>query len=510
MDFLSDIFVTNLTIFFIAFLLLIGVLTAKFSTRSGLPSLVLFIILGMILSKFYYYDNAYLTQLFGTIALIVILFEGGMQTKWSNMRPVIVPSVSLATMGVVLTAVFVGVAAKYILDVSWLEGMLFGSIVGSTDAAATFSVLASKPISKKMTSLLEAESGLNDPMAIFLTISMVQLIQIQEINLFKQVFSFVWQMGFGLFIGLLVGKIAIWSINRINLDSSGLYPVFALSFAVLSFSVSALLNGSGLLAVYVTAVLIGNADINYGLSINRFNEGFVWIMHILMFVLLGLLVFPERLLNIAWQAMIICLILMFVARPVAVFLTTIFMKFTVQEKLLMSWAGLKGAVPIVLATYPLLAGMPNGQLFFEAVFFVVLTSTLIQGATITTVAGWLGLAKDPKPVSPHSLELVSLEKTNKRIIQVRLDGNTLLAGKRLSKLNLPSECLISVIIRGNRVITPRGSTTLEVGDILYVLTHKKNQEEIMARLTKKTSEEHTKNKTTQESEAIIHNERTSD
>lgn len=482
MEFLSDIFITNLIILFIASLLFIGVLSAKFSTRLGLPSLVFFILLGMILSKFYYYDNAYLTQLFGIIALIIILFEGGMQTKWSNMRPVVVPSISLATLGVVLTAVVVGVAAKYTLDVTWLEGMLFGAIVGSTDAAAVFAVLANKPIRKKLTSMLEAESGLNDPMAIFLTISLIQLIQIQEASAIKFAFSFIWQMGFGLFIGLLVGKIAVWSLNKINLDSSGLYPVFALSFAILAFSIPALLNASGLLAVYVTAVLIGNADVNYRLSIVRFNEGFAWIMQLLMFVLLGLLVFPEELISIAWPALILSLVLMFVARPIAVFLSTIFMKFTVQERVLLSWAGLRGAVPIVLATYPLLAGMPNSQLFFDVVFFVVLTSALIQGATISPVAGWLGLTKDPQPVPSHSLELVSLEKTNKRIVQVRLKENSALDGKKILNLDLPKDSLIACIIRGDRVITPRGNTTLSSGDILYVLTDKRSHEKMMDKL----------------------------
>ena len=482
MEFLSEIYKTNLIILFIASLLFIGVLIAKFSTRLGLPTLVFFIILGMILSKFYYFDNAYLTQLFGIIALIIILFEGGMQTKWSNMQPVIVPSISLSTLGVVLTAVVVGVAAKYALNVTWLEGMLFGAIVGSTDAAAVFAVLANKPIRKKLKSLLEAESGMNDPMAMILTLSIIQLIQIQEISPIKFALSFIWQMGFGLLAGLLIGKFAVWSINKINLDSSGLYPVFALSFAIFAFSIPALLSASGLLAVYVTAVLIGNADVNYRLSIQHFHEGFAWVAHLLMFVLLGLLVFPAGLISITWQGLILSFILMFVARPISVFLCTIYMKFTLKEKTLVSLAGLKGAVPIVLATFPLLAGLPNSQLFFDVVFFVVLTSTLIQGAAISPVAGWLGLTKDPQPVPPHSLELVSLEKTNKRIVQVRLEDKSILEGKMLSELDLPKDSLIACIIRDDRVITPRGSTTLACGDLLYVLTDKRSRDELIEKL----------------------------
>ncbi len=472
-------FTTDNSIFLFAILLVVGVITTKFSSRFGLPSLVLFIAVGMVLSHFVYFDNAFLTQLFGILALIVILFEGGLQTKWTDVRKVAVPSLSLATLGVVLTTVMVGVFAKYILGVSWLEGFLFGAIVGSTDAAAVFAVLGSKNIKRRLTSTLEAESGTNDPMAVFLTISLIQLIQAPESNnAFTLFIGFVWQMGLGLLMGLVMGRLAVWSINRVNLDSSGLYPVFALAFAIFTYSSTALLYGSGLLAVYVMALWMGNSDLTYRHSIFRFNEGFAWMMQILMFIILGLLVFPAELIHVTWQGIALSVLLMFVARPIGVFVSTSFMKFSAKEKIFISWAGLRGAVPIVLATYPLIAGLENGQMFFDVVFFVVLISALVQGSTISPLANKLGLSGGDKVNVPHSLELVSMGKTNSEIIEVHIEAEAHVVGKELRMLLLPEDTLVTAVIRGERLITPRGSTKLCAGDILYVLISKSQRERV--------------------------------
>jgi cell volume regulation protein A len=429
----------------------------------------------MVLSQYIYYDNAYITQLFGILALIVILFEGGMQTEWRNVKPVIKPSLSLATLGVVLTTVIIGICAKYILNVTWLEGMLFGAIVGSTDAAAVFAVLGSKNVKKRLSSTLEAESGTNDPMAVFLTISIIELIQVDYFGVLALVGSFVMQMGLGLIFGLIIGKLTIWGINKINLDSSGLYPVLALACAIITYSATALLGGSGLLAVYVMALLLGNSDITYRHSIFRFNEGFAWMMQILMFILLGLLVFPVELLEIKWQGIALAFMLMFVARPIGVLISTMFTRFTFKEKVLISWAGLRGAVPIVLATYPLIAGIPNAQLFFDVVFFVVLSSALIQGATISPLAKKLGLADDEKKVAPHSLELVSMGKTNTEIIEITINQNSIVVNKEIRHIDLPEDILITAIMRGDQIVTPRGNTLVYPDDTLYVITpkHKK-------------------------------------
>ncbi len=472
-------FTTDNSIFLFAILLVVGVITTKFSSRFGLPSLVLFIVVGMALSHFVFFDNAFVTQLFGILALIVILFEGGLQTKWTDVRKVAAPSLSLATLGVLLTTVVVGVFAKYILGVTWLEGFLFGAIVGSTDAAAVFAVLGNKNIKRRLTSVLEAESGTNDPMAVFLTISLIQLIQAPEANnLFTLIIGFLWQMGLGLLMGLIMGKLAVWSINRVNLDSSGLYPVLALAFAIFTYSSTALMYGSGLLAVYVMALWMGNSDLTYRHSIFRFNEGFAWMMQILMFIILGLLVFPAELFGITWQGIALSVILMFIARPIGVFISTSFMKFTVKEKIFISWAGLRGAVPIVLATYPLIAGLENGQLFFDVVFFVVLLSALVQGASITPLANKLGLSGGDKVSVPHSLELVSMGKTNSEIIEVHIKAEANVVGKELKYLFLPEDTLITAVIRGDKLITPRGSTKLCAGDILYVLISKPHRERV--------------------------------
>ncbi|WP_228409583.1 potassium/proton antiporter [Radiobacillus deserti] len=468
----------NHSFLLVSILLIVGVLTTKFSSRLGLPSLVFYIMVGMILSNFIYYDNALLTQLFGILALVVILFEGGMQSNWGHIKKVIKPSLALATVGVLLTTFVIGVLAKYILDVTWLEGLLFGAIVGSTDAAAVFAVIGNKNIKKRLRSTLEAESGTNDPMAVFLTVSLISLIQSPELNIFGITIRFLWQMGFGLVAGILMGKLTVWSINKINLDSSGLYPILSLGFAILTYSLTSLLEGSGFLAVYVMALLVGNSDLTYRHSIFRFNEGFAWMMQILMFILLGLLVFPNQLLDIFWQGVVLSILLILVARPIGVFLSTVKMGFTIQDKVFLSISGLKGAVPIVLATYPMIAGLNNSQLLFNVVFFVVFTSALVQGAAISPLADYLGLSRKEKVSSPHTLELVSIGKSSSEISEIVIKEHSVVLNKTLSEIKLPDDVLISAVIRGENVVTPTGTTMLQEGDIVYVLAPKSKRKQV--------------------------------
>ncbi|WP_168122352.1 potassium/proton antiporter [Paenibacillus sp. HB172176] len=482
-------FTVDSSILLFSTLLIIGVITTKFSSRLGVPSLVFFIAVGMVLSRFIYFDSAYLTQLFGVLALIVILFEGGLQTKWSNVRKVIAPSATLATVGVFLTTVIIGAFAKYILDLTWLEGMLFGAIVGSTDAAAIFAVLGNKNIRPKLTATLEAESGTNDPMAIFLTISLIELIQNPDASFLTLILGFVWQMGLGLVMGLLLGKLSVWVINKINLDSSGLYPVLSMALAILTYSGTAMLHGSGLLAVYVMAVLVGNSDLTYRHSIFRFNEGFAWMMQISMFILLGLLVFPDQLLTVIWQGLGLSVLLMFVARPIGVLASLIFMKFNVKEMTFLSWAGLRGAVPIVLATYPMIAGIEHSQRIFNVVFFVVLTSALIQGSTISYLAGKLGLLGGKKAAVPHTLELVSIGKTHSEIIEIDVEEQSSVEGKEIRNANLPEEALVTAIVRNEKIITPKGRTRIQSDDILYVLLPKALREQVKGMFVRKEGTE---------------------
>ncbi|MCJ8013975.1 potassium/proton antiporter [Paenibacillus sp. KQZ6P-2] len=473
----------NSLVLLMAGLLLVGVLTTKFSSKFGMPALVLFIVVGMVLNHFIYFDNAFITQIVGILALIVILFEGGMQTKFEDIKPVIGPALSLATVGVLLTTFVVGVVAKYVLDVSWTEGFLFGAIVGSTDAAAVFSVLGGKNIKKRLTSTLEAESGSNDPMAMFLTISLIELFEHPDTSVVKLILSFVWEMGIGLILGLLIGRLAVYVINKINFDSSGLYPVMALGFAVLSYSGTSIIGASGLLAVYVTAIVMGNSELSYGRSIKHFNQGFGWMMQIVMFVLLGLLVFPSELLAIVGPGLLLSLILMLLARPIGVFISTLGMKFSFREKILLSWAGLRGAVPIVLATYPLIAHMEHGRLFFNVVFFVVLTSAIIQGATISPLAEKMGLAGDIKPSNPSLLELTALNKTKSEINHIEVNTSMAIAGREIAELNLPEGILFTAIIRNEQIIAPHGNTKIEAGDTLYMLSPKAKRQQLKAILT---------------------------
>lgn len=474
-----------------ALLLIIGVLTTKFSSRLGVPALILFILVGMIAGSdgfgFIYFSNPEMAQLIGMFALIIILFEGGLQTKWSTVRSVITPSLSLATIGVILTTVIVAIAAKLILDVTWLEGFLFGAIVGSTDAAAVFTVLKGQNIRSRLSATLEAESGSNDPMAMFLTISIIELMLTDNPSYLLLIGSFFWQMGIGLVVGLLFGKVTTFAINRINLDSSGLYPVFALAFAILTYSVTDMIGASGLLAVYVAAMMIGNNDLTYRQSIFKFNEGFAWMAQILMFTILGLLVFPSHVftMDIMVKGFLLSLTLVFIARPVAVFASTIKMGFDIKEKIFLSWAGLRGAVPIVLATFPMIAGIANSQLFFNVVFFVVLTSALVQGSTITNLAEKLKLTGPKKTDPPHSLELVSIGKANAEIVEFEVNEESKVTNKTLAEIDFPNDVLINAIIRSNELITPVGETKIKVGDVLFILVSRESKPKLKKLLTEK-------------------------
>ncbi|ASN05072.1 potassium/proton antiporter [Virgibacillus necropolis] len=496
---IHEILESNQFIFLVALLLIVSVLVTKFSTRLGVPSLVLFIGVGMLVGSdglnFIYFDNAKIAQLIGVLALIIILFEGGLQTKWSTIKPVLPSATILATIGVLVTSLVVGVAAKYILDLSWLEGILVGSIVGSTDAAAVFSVLKGKNIKGNVKSTLEAESGSNDPMAMFLTLSVIQLITQEQSGIWMLIGTFFWQMGLGLVLGLIIGKVGSISINRINLDSSGLYPLFGIAFAFLTYSITSLVGASGLLAVYITALVIGNLDLTYRHSILRFNEGFAWMAQILMFVILGLFVFPTELFtftNIV-NGLLISVILIFVARPIAVFLNLIKSPYHFKEKLFLSWAGLRGAVPIVLAIFPMLAELENSQIMFNAVFFVVLTSTLVQGSTITYMTRKLGLEGEAKTEPIHTLELISIGKTNVEMVEYYVTKKNTIIGQTLEELVLPDNSLINAIIRDGNIITPNGQTTIKEKDTLYILASRKSKSKLKALLEKEINDASTSN-----------------
>jgi len=469
--------VTSFVLLF-AIMLIVGVFTTKFSARLGLPSLVLFLFVGMILNEVIYFENVELTQMIGVMALIIILFEGGTQTKWNNMRPILAPAGVLATFGVLITSIITGLAAYYILGLTMLEGMLFGAIVGSTDAAAVFAVLGSKNINKRLTATLEVESGSNDPMAVFLTVAFIEMIQVPDATIWSAIGSFFVQMGFGLIFGLLFGRLSVLLINKITLDVAGMYPLLALGSAVLTFGLTDYLGGSGFLAVYVMGILVGNSDLMHKFAIVRFNEGFAWMMQIIMFIFLGMLVFPSDLVKVGWQGVLLSIILMFVARPVATFLCMIFFKYNVKEQLFLSWTGLKGAVPIVLATYPIIADVENAYVIFNAVFFVVLISALIQGSTLSPLASKLGLTEDGHDFDPSGFEMIHLGNTNSEIIKLPIGKAAPVVHSTLTDITLPSDTLVIGIVRNEDLITPSGDTSIEAGDTLFVLSEQENRQKV--------------------------------
>lgn len=469
---------TDINILLIGIFLLCGAIMTKFSAKAGIPSLILFMFLGMFLGSditgLIYFSNEKIAQLVGIVALILILFEGGLQTQWKHVRPVLKGSIVLATLGVVLTTSIVAIAARYVLGIGWVEAFLLGSIVGSTDAAAVFSVLSGKNIKQKLTSTLEAESGTNDPMAMFLTIIFIEWILMPDLSVWSIVGMFIMQMGLGLVFGFGLGYIASKTINKIKLDASGLYAVLSVGFAIFIYSLTAVLGGSGLLAVYIAALVIGNRELTQSHSILSFHEGVAWLMQITMFVILGLLVFPSDLAqwDLIWKGLILSFVLIVIARPIAVFASTIFFPYTVKEKLFISWAGLRGAVPIVLATFPMIAGIENSTLYFNIVFFIVLSSTLLQGSTIPLVAKLLGLNGAPVPKRIHSLELVSMDRANAEMLEFEVSESSPFAGQLVQTIGLPKKTVISAIIRKGDLVMPTGGTKLQKKDILYILTAK--------------------------------------
>ncbi|WP_052890212.1 potassium/proton antiporter [Thermogemmatispora carboxidivorans] len=393
------------TLLVASLLLLLSVLAWKIAGKLGIPALLLFLGLGMLAGSDgpggIYFDDAQLAQAVGIVALVLILFAGGLETRWSAVRPALGGALLLSTLGVLLSALVVALFAVWLLHASPLEGLLLGALISATDAAAVFSVLAARNLrlSGQLLPLLELESGTNDPMAVFLTLGLIRLLSEPATSPLSILLLFGQQMGIGLVLGLVIGRLAIWLIARLHLDVEGLYRVLTIALALFTYAVTALLGGSGFLAVYLVGLLLGNSRVEGIERIGRFHDSLAWLMQIAMFLILGLLVFPSRLPAVALAGVLITLVSVFVARPLAVLLALLpLRRMPLREKLFVAWVGLRGAVPIVLATFPLLAGLPRAELLFDLVFFVVLASVLLQGTTVPLVARWLGVAR-PAPAS---------------------------------------------------------------------------------------------------------------
>lgn len=387
----------------IAGLLLLGVLASKVSYKLGVPSLLLFLVIGMLAGsegiggiEFSDYNAA---QNIGTVALAYILFAGGFDTQWSLIRPTLGQGISLATVGVALTGVIVGLAATALLDLTLMEALLLGAIVSSTDAPAVFSILRSRSLrlSGRLKPLLELESGSNDPMAVLMTLIFISLITGVGVGAGDIVLFFFLQLGVGAAIGFGGGKLLVFALNRLRLEYGGLYPVVTMSAVLAIYAGAASLNGSGFLAVYLAGLIVGKSIFVYKRSLMRFHDGVTWAMQIGMFLTLGLLVFPSDLPPVMGMGLVLALLLIFVARPLAVFISLHFFKVPWRHKAFISWMGLKGAVPIIIATFPLLEGVHNADIMFNIVFFVVITSVLIQGTTIPLVARLFRVDESNRP-----------------------------------------------------------------------------------------------------------------
>lgn len=465
-------------------LLLMSVLVSKISDRFGVPALLLFLILGMLAGSDgfggIYFDDPALAQFIGIIALVLILFSGGLDTEWNNVRPVLKEGLLLSTLGVLVTAIGVGLFASVLLGLSFLEGLLLGSIVSSTDASAVFSILRSKGISLKgkLKPLLELESGSNDPMAIFLTVSLIQLITQPDLPPLNLIGLFIQQMLIGAGLGYGAGRVMLFLVNRLKLGYEGLYPVLTLSLVFLTFGLTDVIGGSGFLAVYLAGIVLGHHDFIHKRSLLHFHDGLAWIMQIAMFLTLGLLVFPSRLVPIIGVGLLIASCLIFVARPVGVFVSLLPSSLDWREKALISWVGLRGAAPIVLATFPLLAGLQQANSIFNLIFFVVLSSVLLQGTTIPLVARWLKVDAPAMPKRMYPIEYTPMGglKSELKELPILLDSS--IVGKAIVELGLPNGFLIILIARGNDFLLPGGGTVLQGGDILLVLSDKKSFDKV--------------------------------
>lgn len=456
-------------------LLFISILAGKTSFRLGVPTLIFFVIVGMLAGSEgiggINFNNPRLAQFMGVVALNFILFAGGIDTDWKTIKPVLWKGVTLSTVGVFLTSFVVGFFVYLATDFTLLEGLLLGAIVSSTDAAAVFSILRTRNLGLKgnLRPTLELESGSNDPMAYFLTITFTMLITAQVHNTGDVIVLFLKQFAFGTVIGLAMGKISQFIINHIRLNIDGLYPVMVIALMLFTFSVADVIDGNGFLAVYLAGLYLGNRDLIHKRSIIRAFDGFAWLMQILLFLTLGLLVLPSEIIKVAGIGIIISLFLVVVARPISVLLSLSWFRIKRRDKIFISWVGLRGAVPIVFATYPLLAGLEKAGMMFNLVFFISLTSVLLQGTTLSRVARLLHVTLPDKVRRRSPLDIALSEDFKSEFIEIDISHDSPAIGKQVMELDFPKRALIVLIKRKGKYITPNGATVIEGGDALLIL-----------------------------------------
>jgi potassium/hydrogen antiporter len=469
------VFPVDQQILALGLLVLFATASSKLSTRAGIPFLVVFVVIGMLAGSEglggIAFEDYSVAHAVGTTALILILFDGGLNTSTAAIRRSLLPAGLLASLGVVITAAVVALAAWLLLDVPFVHALLLGSIVGSTDAAAVFAALrtGSMKLRPRLASTLEVESASNDPMAVLLTIVCIELVMGGMGGLEGVLWFLLRQIAIGGAIGWAAGHLVARLINRIDLGAAGLYPMMTLSTALATFGAAAVLGGSGFLAVFIAGTMIGNRRVVFQRGISLFHDGLAWLGQIVMFVVLGLLSFPTKVLLVWSDGLLIAFVLIVVARPLAVTVCLAPLRFGWREIAFASWAGLKGAVPIVLAIYPLLFGVEDAAALFHLVFFVVLVSALVQGWSLPQVARWLDVRVQAPPPPPVTLEITSLRHVNADIVEYAVETQSRAANKTIQEIGLPSGVLITMIARERELVAPHGGTVLEPGDYVFVM-----------------------------------------
>jgi cell volume regulation protein A len=457
-------------------MLTIGLIASLLAVRVRIPALLLFLGLGMLIGSdgtgWIEFDDYELARTVGIIALALILFEGGLAAGFREIRPVLRPAIGLASVGTVLTAVLSGLAASWIFGFSTLEGLLLGSILASTDAAAVFSVLRGSTLRRQLARTLEGESGMNDPVAVLLVLGFIEWIQEPGYGALDMIWTFARELSIGAAAGLVVGYLAVEGFRRARLASGGLYPVASLATAAVAFGAADSLEGSGFLSVYLAGLVLGTRPIPARRTISAFHDGLSWVAQIAMFFTLGLLVFPSQLGGVWLEGTILAFLLVLLARPLAVLVATAAERYRSADRVMLGWAGFRGAVPVVLATFPVIEAVPHSLEFFNIVFFAVVLSTLLQGLTFEAVARRLGVTTSQPALPTPLAETGTIRGLGAEVIEYPVGPNDSIAGRRVRELGLPRDALLNVIVRHDEAIPPRGSTRIEAGDELHVLVRR--------------------------------------
>ncbi len=460
-------------------LLILSVVLSKGAGRFGIPALSMFLFIGMVVGREglggYPFSNYLLSQTLGIVALIQILHAGGLGTSLDDVRAVRGAAFALSTVGVVVATALVGAFSVAFLHLDWLHGLLLGAAVSSTDVAAVFTILRSRNVGLqgRIRPLLELESALNDPMTVFLSVGFLQLIvHPEDASLARLVPMFFQQMIVGTLVGVGAGYATCWAINWIKLEFEGLYPVLSVALVVLTYGVTQTIGGSGFLAVYVSGIVLGNTNYVHKRSLSAFHDGLAWLMQIVMFLTMGLLVLPSELSRVAASGIALSAFLVFIARPASVLVCLTPFRFSWREQLMVSWAGLRGAVPIVVATYPLIAGVLEAKTIFNLVFFVVFISVLLQGTTIPRVSHWLQVASPLVTRFRYPIEYNPTADLKNELVEVPVPAGSWVIGRSLVEIKLPIGALIVLVRRGDETFVPRGNTRIDAGDTLLVLAER--------------------------------------